>query len=499
VTRRAVLFAGALLLVACGGHASRSATLTDASGPGSTAPASSTATAAARHTPDGDWTRFNYDAQRSGVGPAKTGITAANVTTLRRRVVHVDGTVDSAAIQLHAIKVGGRPRDVAVMTTSYGRTLAIDPGTGAKLWEYVPAGIGRYEGSYQVTTATPVADPDRRFVYAASPDGVIHKLSITTGRAVWNASITFDASKEKIAPALNLSGRFVIAVTGGYYGDAPSYQGHVAMIDRATGRVAHVYNTLCSSRRQLLDPPSSCSASDSAIWARAGAVLEPGSGRILVATGNGPFNGSTNWGNSVLELTADATRLLHNWTPVNGSQLSASDTDVGSTAPALLPGRLAVQGGKDGKLRLLDLDRLNGTAGPAGPRLGGELQSISTPGGGDVLTAPAVSGSRVFVADDAGTAAYQLGADRRLHTAWHNGTSGTSPVIAGGLLYVYDQSGGALDVYRPANGALLASLPTGSGHWNSPIVVGGRVIVPEGNYMSHASSGVVDVYYLPGR
>jgi outer membrane protein assembly factor BamB len=105
----------------------------------------------------------------------------------------------------------------------------------------------------------------------------------------------------------------------------------------------------------------------------------------------------------------------------------------------------------------------------------------------------------VFVTDDAGTAAYQLGADRRLHTAWHNGTSGTSPVIAGGLLYVYDQSGGAVDVYRPSTGALLASLPTGSGHWNSPIVVGGRVIVPEGNYMSHDSSGVVDVYYLPGR
>ncbi len=127
------------------------------------------------------------------------------------------------------------------------------------------------------------------------------------------------------------------------------------------------------------------------------------------------------------------------------------------------------------------------------------MQSIATPGGGEVLTAPAVSGSVVFVADGSGTAAYQLGGDRRLHTIWQNGTSGTSPVIGGGLLYVYDESGSALNVYRPSSGTLLASLPAGSGHWNSPIVVGGRVILPEGNYMSHDSSGVVDIYHLPGR
>ncbi len=336
MTWRVALLAGALVLVACGSHASgSSSTVTEVGGPTDTT--SPSAVAAARRTPDGDWTRFGYDASRSGRGPAATGITAANVKSLRRRIVHLDGTVDSSAIQLHAVTVRGRPRDVAVMTTSYGRTIAIDPGTGAQLWEYVPRGIGGSQGTYQVTTATPVADPNRRFVYAASPDGVIHKLSLSSGRAAWNARISFDPSKEKIAGSLNLSGRFVVAVTGGYYGDAPTYQGHVAMIDRSSGRVAHVFNTLCSSRRQLLDPPSSCSESASAIWARAGAVVEPGSGRLLVATGNGRFNGSTHWGDSVLELSPDATHLLHNWTPTNQAQLSGSDTDVGSTAPALLP------------------------------------------------------------------------------------------------------------------------------------------------------------------
>jgi hypothetical protein len=72
-------------------------------------------------------------------------------------------------------------------------------------------------------------------------------------------------------------------------------------------------------------------------------------------------------------------------------------------------------------------------------------------------------------------------------------------VIAGGLLYVYDVNGGNLDVYRPADGHLLASLPAHPGHWNSPIVIGGRIIVPEGDDNNHLRSGTIDIYHLPGH
>jgi hypothetical protein len=322
---------------------------------------------------------------------------------------------------------------------------------------------------------------------------------------VFSTRITFDPAREKIAGALNVSGSYVVAVTGGYFGDAPTYQGHVVLIDGASGRVVHVFNSLCSDRHQLIDPPSSCPASGSAIWGRAGAVVESGTGRLLIATGNGPFNGATNWGNSVLELSADASALLHNWTPANEAQLSASDTDVGSTAPAVLPGRLAVQAGKDGLLALLDLNRLDGTTGGASSRKGGELQTISAPGGGEVLTAPAVwtraGRTYVFVANDSGTSAYVLNG-RRLRVAWQDGTAGTSPVVAGGLLYIYDEADGTLRVLQPTNGASLLTLPAAHGHWNSPIVVGGRVILPVGGGTEgpeHAASGKVIIYHLPGR
>jgi outer membrane protein assembly factor BamB len=497
-----LILACAIVLAGCGTH----------SVSGAEAPASG-AGAILAGVPSGDWRGFDYNAQRSGIGPASTGITAGRLGLLALRVVQLDGTVDSAPIELHAIKLRGRRRDVTVVTTTYGRTIALDAGTGARLWEFTPNDIRAYEGSAQVTTASPVADPDRRSVYAASPNGVVHKLALATGREVggghWPARITFDPTHEKLAAALNISGRSVVAVTGGYIGDAPPYQGHVALIDRASGRVTHVFNTLCSNRHHLIDPPSSCPASDSAIWARAGAVIEPGSGRILVATGNARFNGSTDWGDSVLELSSDAGRLLHNWTPTNQAQLNNSDGDVGSTAPALLPVvggyHLTVQGGKDGRLHLLNLSRLNGTAGGPGARLGGEVQSIPSPGSGEVVTAPAVwthrGGTFVFVADDSGTAAYFLQAGRppHLRVAWQTGTGGTSPVLAGGLLYVYDQRGGRLDVYEPASGRRLGSLSAATGHWNSPIVVGGRIILPVGRYGDHSTHGTLLIYHLPGR
>jgi hypothetical protein len=107
----------------------------------------------------------------------------------------------------------------------------------------------------------------------------------------------------------------------------------------------------------------------------------------------------------------------------------------------------------------------------------------------------------MFVANDSGSAAYELvgGSHPRLRVAWHNGTPGTSPVIAGGLLYIYDELDGALNVRAPASGVLRRSLPLSPGHWNSPIVVGGRIIEPTGSDREAAATSTIAIYHLPGR
>src|SRR5215472_13653277 len=133
----------------------------------------------ARH----DWTRFNWDAARSGSATSSTGIDASNVVSMERQQVHIDGTVDASAIYLQGITVNGAGHDVFFVTTTYGKTLAIDANNGSTLWTFTPAGYTSWAGSYQITNATPVADANRQFVYAASPDGRIQRLAVSDGNA----------------------------------------------------------------------------------------------------------------------------------------------------------------------------------------------------------------------------------------------------------------------------------------------------------------------------
>jgi outer membrane protein assembly factor BamB len=444
-----------------------------------------------------NWARYGVDAARSNSTSASTGIPSASLAHLHRQQVALPGTADSSAVYAPAVRVAGKQRDVFVVTTTYGRTVALDAASGRILWTFTPSGYAGFAGTAQITTATPLIDTAAGLVYSASPDGRVHALRLANGREAsgWPVTVTRDPTHEKIASALNLSRGMLLVTTGGYIGDAPPYQGHVVAIRAPSGRIAHVWNSLCSDRHSLI-VPRTCAASDSAIWGRGGAVVEPGSGRILVATGNAPWDGRQNWGDSVLELSPDASRLLQSYTPESQSQLDSSDADLGSASPAVLPGGLVLQGGKDGQFRLLSLTHLNGRDGRLG-RLGGELQSVRTPGGGVVLTAPAVwtSGGRtlVAIANDQGTAVYRI-SSRRLVSVWSNGSAGTSPVEAGGLLYVYDPSGGGLRVYRPSSPRPVATLAAGSGHWNSPIVAGGRIALPEGNANDHQTHGVLDIW-----
>jgi outer membrane protein assembly factor BamB len=491
-----------VLLAACGGAAPADVT-TPMVNAAAVPPAPPTTTGVLR-----DWPEFGLNPQRSDTSEAASGVTAQNVGHLRRVTVALPGTVDSSPVYVHGVSVGGALRNVFVVTTTYGRAVAVDAGSGRILWTYTPPGYGRWAGSAQITTTSPLIDPDRLHVYSASPDGLVHKLSLATGgedtSGGWPARVTREPLHEKMGAALNLDGPDLVVTTSGYYGDAPPYQGHVVLVDRSSGRVRGVFNTLCANRRHLL-LPSTCPASDSAILSRGGAVVEPSGRRILLDTGNGPWNGATDFGDSVLELTFPALDLRQSFTPTDQAQLSASDTDLGSSAPVLLGEDRVVVAGKDGVMRVLALSRLDGhpPSSPAARRhpLGGEVQRLPTPGGAELFSAPAVwrHGGRttVFVADEAATAAYVLRGGR-LYRAWESSTPGTSPVVVAGLVYVYDYVAGGLYVYRPTSATPIARLPGAPGHWNSPIVVDGHVVEPEGDANEHRLSGRLDLFSTGG-
>src|ERR1700761_8827427 len=67
-------------------------------------------------TPAADWMQFGWDVSSSGAPTDETGITAANLASLQRHQVTLDGTVDASAIYLHDIKVNGVQHDVFFVT-----------------------------------------------------------------------------------------------------------------------------------------------------------------------------------------------------------------------------------------------------------------------------------------------------------------------------------------------------------------------------------------------
>ena len=101
----------------------------------------------------------------------------------------------------------------------------------------------------------------------------------------------------------------------------------------------------------------------------------------------------------------------------------------------------------------------------------------------------------MFAADTGGTAAWTFEGGK-LVQKWKNRNAGTSPIVAGGLLLVYNPNGG-LYVYDPEKGTQVTVLQCGSGHWNSPIAIDGKVAEPEGNANQHATNGVLDIWSLP--
>ncbi len=224
----------------------------------------------------------------------------------------------------------------------------------------------------------------------------------------------------------------------------------------------------------------------------------PGSGDLLVATSNGPFDGHTDWGDSVLRLDASARRLKAHWTPAQQRAYEEGDVDVGSTSPAFLGDGLVMQSGKDAKLHLLSLK-------PAArrPRRGGRPARRRPSGAADAGAPDDVHGAgrlaprRAHDDDrhDRGRHRCLRVRDRELVRSWSTSHAGTSPVVAGGLLYVYDPTGGGLRILSPATGHAVARLHAGAGHWNSPVVADGHIVLGEGNANDHGTDGgILDIW-----
>lgn len=456
------------------------------------------------------WLQSGHDQNHSGNNTAETTIGAASVGALTLAYSVPFAGTDGPPVFLPQVRTSGGTRDLLFATTDLGVT-AIDASTGSPVWTQATT---RYEYS---TGASPAIDPSGQFIYGPGSDGRVHKLAVANGAevvdSVWPVVSSLKTGTEKNASPLAIGttsagAHFVYSVTASY-DDAGNYQGHLTAVNLATGATA-IFNAACSDLHVHFVANGTpgvddCAATMNGIWSRAGATFNPYNQRLYLSIGNGPFDADTgghDWGDSVLALNPDGTGgsdgslPLDSYTPAEWQNLWMFNGDLGSSSPAVLPpangsaiAHLGVQVGKDGIVRLLDLDNLGGQHAPG--FVGGELQEIPLlPGGfGNHATPqPAVwtdvhgDGSTwVFASVQGVMSGLQLtisAGQPSLVPRWSVPAmaNSSSPLVANDVLYSVTSSA-TIQAFDPNSGGVLwTSQPVaGCCHAQSPIVVNGAL------------------------
>ncbi len=484
------------------------------------AAAFSTKTVASTTTPY-DWLQFGFDEQHSSNNTLETTISAANVATLKPLfVAKLPDIVVGTPVYLSQVSTPGGTQDLVFSLGKAGTIMASNAHTGAMVWsKQYPAGTCTFANPTTpcYTTAAPAIDPNRQYVYAYGLDGYIHKYQVGDGTEIKTGGwpeVTTAKDFEKVSTSLafaTVNGNTYLYQGHSSKQDLGDYQGHLTTINLGTG-TQHVFNTVCSNQVDVyfvLSPGTpDCPVTEAGIWARTAAVFDPDTGRLYISTGNGSYSPSQfYWGFSVLALNPDGTSNagvpLDSWTPTNYATMK--DHDVGSTSLGILPApgssivkHLGVQSGKDGLLRLLNLDNLSGQGGPG--HTGGELQKLNLPQGNEVLSSPAVwvnpadGTTWVFYANVNGISGLQLTVNSSgapsLSPKWLISSSVTgraSPMMANNVLFV--ASTNLLQAFDPTTGTVLwSSTAMGGVHHQSPIIANGVLYVTDENHRLRAFS-----------
>ncbi len=322
----------------------------------------------------------NYNNQRTGANLSETILTASNVNSSqfgKLFTLPVDDEVYAGILYVSGLQIAGGTHNVIYAATQNNSVYAFDADTlGPPLWFKNFNGTGQalvssqifpgyydYQGNIGIV-GTPVIDGSAQTMYFVTrtlESGTtvqrLHAINITTGAeranspqviqatAPQNASIQFDPGIQNQRPALALS-QGVVYIAWASYGDEFAYYGWVVAYNSTTLSRVGTFN----------DAPG---GSQAGIWMAGAGPAFDAAGNVYFATGNGSFDGVTDFGESLVKLSPGSINELDYFAPADYATLNADDLDFGSAGPTLLPGTsLIIQGGKEGRLFLLNTNSL---------------------------------------------------------------------------------------------------------------------------------------------
>lgn len=483
---------------------------------------------------------FHGDLGRTGWNSAERALTPSTAPFVHRVwTAGVEGEIYAEPLVVPGLAMFGRVRTVVYVVTERNRVYALDAVDGKILWGPISLGQPVPRASLPCgnidpvgITSTPVIDRGAGTVYVVgltTPDGgrskayTIAALDVKSGtmRPGWPAEVApravsgrrFDPGVQQQRGALTLFHGVVYVPFGGYRGDCGDYHGWVVAVPLASPTTQDGYVT-----------PSPRMAG---IWATGGLAADA-NGNLYAATGNSESRGRVDLGNSVIRLFTSPLRFSgaprDYFTPSNHVALNEGDTDLGSTAPLVLPGEAGAStphllfiAGKQGVGYLINRDNLGGQS--RGNGVAGEgvysrcLFGSCGYGGAEVASATAYwdggsAGRLIFVPGrgrqpgpcrgTGGIAALRLGTAPGSRTAtfaiaWCGpsmsdpgapAVSGAGP--DGGLVWIVDHGAGVLYALRARTGAAVyvsrgADALRETHRFITPAVWDGRVYVGAGH------------------
>jgi len=342
---------------------------------------------------------YHNDLGRTGQNLRETALTPASVSSGQFGPLFsypVDGQVYTQPLYMPGVIVPGKGiHNLVFVATEHDSVYAFDADNdlAAPLWhvsflnpaQRVIAAQASELQCDSITpevgiTGTPVIDPATNTLYVVAmteeePSGQfvhqLHALDVATGAERPGSPVEIQASAPGIGdgnetvqfkPWLYKERAGLLLLNGIVYTewsshcDSGNYHGWILGYDATTLRQTSVFTAT----------PNSWAG---ALWQGGAAPAADSSGSIYIVSANGIFDadrGGSDFGESILKLSAPNLAVRDYFTPYNADALSDQDIDLGSSGALLLPDEagstahphLLVTGSKAGTVYLVDRDQM---------------------------------------------------------------------------------------------------------------------------------------------
>lgn len=300
----------------------------------------------------------------------------------------VDGAILAQPLYLENVPIAGRPVNIVYVTTTHNMIYAYDADNPSATTPYWSRSLGTFATPSGWNTGmgicgTPVIERSLQAIYivaATFENGHrvfrLHALDLVSGANKFGSPVVISGQVPGSAPeglnglvpfqpdqqvhraGLAISGNTVYATFSADRDHLP-YHGWVIGYDLTTLSRMGIYNS--SPNATYIFGPNLAGFA-SGIWQSGRAPAVDSTGAMYLETGNGDFNGTTEFGNSILRLNSNfqGSLTLADWfTTSDWSTLNRWDLDLGFTGPTLIPGtRLLLAGSKTGIFYLVNPDNL---------------------------------------------------------------------------------------------------------------------------------------------